>query len=530
MENSKNAQNSKSGENSRNGQNFKNAQNSQNKNSTNKNSQNQNYLNENPQNSTNKISSNQNSTNQYSTSQNYKNVVVENHSKQRKISNLERAVLGLAISTGILAATTLGLGIAYGVTQSQANQYGLQLENIYQKNYYELVDSVNNTDMKISKILASDSQIYQAKTLAEVAQECKDIQSNIAALPLAGDQIEQSVRFINQISGYTQILEEKIAKGGSLSENDLQTLREIHESLTQMKRYLNQMSLRMAEGYNIMEASSRSGGSQDDFSLDFAGIKADDTDYPTMIYDGPFSDSVLNAQVKGLRGGEVSKDDAFKKVDGVFKNVSGLKYEGQTDGKFQTYNFNLLTTDGTRLYVQVTKIGGNILTVSGNVESDQKNVESAQAEKIALDFAKANGVENATIVWKDELEDQSYFNIAPKQNGIVLYPDLVKVKVDLEHGTVIGYDAVTYFTNHTPRQLAAGGIGIDLAREKVDKSFVVVGQRLVLAPLDYNREVLCYEFECHRDGATYYLYYNAATGVQENVLKVVETTDGNKLI
>lgn len=484
--------------------------------------------------------SNQNSKNSEKhgeNAQNLKNEERKHNSKKsseenrpKKIRALSGAVIGLTIATSILGATTLGLGIAYGVTQSQANHYGTQIENIYKKNYFELVDNVNNADMKISKLLASNNDDFQAKMLTEISQASFDAQNNVAALPLSNENILESVRFINQMSGYTQTLEEKLAKGGSLTESDLKTLRDMHESLTEMKRYLNRMSQKMFEGYSILEASSRMEGDYDAFSIDFAQIKADDTDYPSMIYDGPFSDSVVNAQVKGLSGNEVSKEEAYKKVDEVFKNIDSLRYDEQTDGKFATYNFTLTTSDDQKLYVQVTKIGGNILTVSGNLDSDKRNIDMARAEKIALDFAKANGIKDGEIVWKEELKSQAYFNITPKQNDIVLYPDLVKVKVDMEHGDVIGYDAISYFTNHTGRNLTVGGIGIDLARERVDKSFEVKGQRLVLAPLDYNREVLCYEFEAERDGATYYLYFNASTGVQENILKVVKTSDSSKLM
>ncbi len=454
----------------------------------------------------------------------------ENKNRPQKIRALSGAVVGLTIATSILGASTLGLGIAYGITQSQANSYGLQIENIYKKNYYELVDNANNADMKISKLLASKDDNYQAKMLTEIAQASYDMQNNVAALPLTGENIMESVKFINQMSGYTQTLEEKLAKGGSLSESDLKTLNEMHESLTEMKRYLNRMSQKMLDGYSILEASNRMNGDYDEFSLDFAQIKTDDTDYPSMIYDGPFSDSVVNAKVKGLSGNEIPKEQAYEKVDKLFKNTANLKYDNQTDGKFATYNFTLSNSDDQKLFVQVTKIGGHVLTVSGNLDSDQRNIDMAKAEKIALDFAKANGVENASIVWKQELKSQAYFNITPKQGDVVLYPDLVKVKVDLEHGDVIGYDAISYFTNHTNRDIKQGGIGVDLARERVDKSFNIVGQRLVLAPLDFNREVLCYEFEAERNGATYYIYLNAQTGLEENILKVVETDDGSKLM
>lgn len=463
-----------------------------------------------------------------------KNVKNSNQTQDKRNSAVRHkyrgAVIGLSIATGVLGLSTIGFGIGYGVSMSQANSYSLQLENIYKKNYYELVDTVNTADMNISKLLASNSEDYQAKMLNDLAQGAKEMQSNIAALPLSSDNIVESVRFINQMSGYTQTLQEKVAKGGELTESDLNTLNEMHESLTEMKKYLNQMSEKMIYGYSILDASNHIDGNYDDFSLDFAQIKSDDTEYPTMIYDGPFSDSVVNHKVKGLTGSEISKDEAYKIVDSYFKNISNLQYQGQTNGKFSTYNYVLLNTDNQKVYVQVTKIGGKILTVSGHVDSDVKNITMQQAEKIALDFAKGNGVENAEIVWSEELGSQAYFNISPKQNGIILYPDLVKVKVDLENGNVIGYDAVSYWINHTSRDISGATVTKEMAKTNIDTSFSIKNERLVLAPLDYNREVLCWEFECERNGSTYYIYINANTNVEENILKVVKTNDGSKLM
>ncbi len=450
--------------------------------------------------------------------------------KSKKKNKYKGAVIGLSIATGILGASTVGLGIAYGVSMSQAGDYSTQLENIYKKNYFELVENANSVDTNISKLLASDDQKYQAKMLAEISQDSKEMQGNIAAMPLSGDSIMQSVRFINQMSGYTQILEEKIQSGEPLSQSDLEVLEKMHESLTEMKLFLNKMSDRMINGYNIVKARKKRHGDFDDFNLDFGQMHADESDYPTMIYDGPFSDSVVNKKVEGLSGKEMTKEEVHTKVDEIFKNATNLKYDGQTNGKFKTFNFVVRNADGQKLFVQATKVGGHILNVSGHNESGVKNFDYEQAEKIALDFAKITGIDGAKVVWHQELDDQIYFNLAPVQNGIILYPDLVKVKVDLEYGNVVGYDAIAYLTNHKERSLDKAEITKDDARAVINKSFEIGDGRLCLSPLDFNREVLCWEFECQRDNATYYIYINAKTGIEENILKVVETTDGSKLM
>lgn len=441
-----------------------------------------------------------------------------------------KTMVGLSIATAVLGVTTIGFGIGYGVKQSEARDFSIQLENTYQRNFYELVDGVNNADMQVSKILASNSENYRAKLLSDLSQTAKQMQANMAELPLESENLVDCVRFVNQLSGYTKILDEKLAKGGKLSEEDLKTLEDIHQTLTEMKVFLNKFSSNLSNGYSILRASKITDDQVGEFGRSFSQVKSSSTDYPTMIYDGPFSDSVVNQQVKGLSGSPVLREQAYQKIDKIFKNILSIKNEGETDGKFETFNFSLETTDFQNMSVQVSKIGGHVLTISGNVESEEKNISFEQAEKIALDFARENGIENPKVVWSQELENQTYLNLAPVESGVILYPDLVKVKIDMTYGDVVGYDATTYFTNHTNRDLPSVKISKESARAKIDDSFVIENDRIVLAPLDYNREELCYEFECQRDGATYYIYINAVSGEEENVLKVVETADGSKLM
>ena len=451
---------------------------------------------------------------------------IENDKKAGKISKFKSAVVGLSLAVAILSATTLGLGVAYGVTQDKVDAYGTQLESVYQKNYYELVDNVNNADMEMSKLLNATNSAYQKKMLTEIASASKNMQNNIALLPLTGEDVLESVRFVNQLSGYTTILEEKLANGEDLTEEDLAMLQELHIALISMKDNLNDISMNMRDGYSILTASNEMNGDLNVFTVDFNKIKANDVDYPTMIYDGPFSDSVVNKKIKGLNGQEVTSEDAGAVLGKVFKDISSYSYNGKTEGKFETYNFDVMTSDNQELYAQVTMQGGHLLTVSGQNISDVKNFDMKTGEKIALEFAKANAVENPEIVWSEELNNQAYFNITPKENGVILYPDLVKVKVDLEYGNVIGYDAISYYTNHTDRNLgSASDVTVSLP-----SGFTVITKRLVLAPLDYNREVLCYEYQCEKEGITYYFYFNAETGEEENILKVVETTDSSKLM
>ena len=448
--------------------------------------------------------------------------------KKNRFKTRKSTIIGLSVATAILEATTLGLGISQGITSTRIEETENQLEGFYKKNYYDLIDSTNTCDTQMSKLLSASTQSYRAKMLEKVSQSAKDMQNYVSSLPLSFDGILECTKFINQMSGYTQTLQEKIDKGETLSEEDLATLEEMHQSINELKDFLNDMSQQIILGKNIIDMRNTVFGEYDGFSWSFSQMRS--TEYPTMIYDGPFSDSVENKKVEGLSGEEVSQEKAYEKINSVFNNVLQIDYIGQTNGKFETYNFKIKTAQEQTLFVQVTKIGGNILTISGRSVSDENNISKEDAEKIALNFAKENGVQDAQIVWSQELNSQIYFNITPVVNDVICYPDLVKVKVDLENGNVIGYDAISYYTNHKERNIEKPEISLSDARELIGDSFEIETERLAICPLEYNREVLCYEFKCYRDNSTFYIYINAVNRAEENILKVVETSNGDKLM
>lgn len=454
----------------------------------------------------------------------------ENENQNKKIKKKNKIITGLSIATGILALSTTALGIAFGIADSKAMDYHNKLENVYQSNLYSLIDSVNNLENKLSKTISANGSTYQRKTLLEASQNASEAEISIASLPLSQSDIQDTVKMVNQISGYTTTLADNLAKGGTLSEDEISTLTRVHESVVGLQNQLNEFARKMERGYSILDASLDIDTDSNGFSRAISSLKNNDIEYPTMIYDGPFSDSVVNSNIKGLKGDKISKEEAATKLEELYKNAVKIDYQGETNGKFSTYNYRVTNSNEEELYIQMTQIEGHILTISGAGENGAQTIDYEAAKNIALEFAKENGIEDGEVVWNDTIKEDVYLNIAPKENGIILYPDLVKVKVNLVSGTVVGYDATSYFTNHTARTLSKGSLSLADAKGKVPSKFTIENARYVLSPLDYNREVVCVEVEATGEGSTYYFYYNANDGSLENVLKVIETDDGNLLM
>lgn len=438
-------------------------------------------------------------------------------------------IVGLAIATGVLSLSTIGFGIAFGIADGYAMKYQTDLENVYNENFYSLLDSVNNLETKLSKTLSASGS-YQRKLLLEASQNASEAEVSISQLPLSQGDIQDTIKLVNQISGYTSTLADELVEGGTLSNEEIATLENVYQSVLQLKQQLNDFAKRLDNGYSILDGSLDVDSNANDFTRSLSLLKNNDIEYPTMIYDGPFSDSVVNSEVKGLSGSEVDKTQAGENVLKFFKNSATLDYEGETKGRFETFNYRVTSSDNEMLYVQVSKIGGHILTISGAGRDGRASIDMEGAKDIAVKFATDNGIENAEVVWSDSIKNDVYLNIAPKVNGIILYPDLVKVKVNMVSGTIVGYDATPYFTNHISRSLSKGTLTLSDAKGKVPSDFEIVNARVVLSPLDYNREVVCVEVEADKGSNTYYFYYNVENGDLENVLKVIQTEDGNLLM
>lgn len=452
------------------------------------------------------------------------------------------------ITVSILSTIILVMGIYLWTTAANLNATSASLENLYQRSFYELVNNVNNMEVEMSKLMVSNDSTSQQKILSSLKQQTSDAENSLSLLPLNAKVLAQTSDFMNQLNGYCTSLISY--KDGSLESEDYKTLSQVHLSLSGIKDELNEIMERIMQGYMISQHISGEDGG--DFSIQFSSFVNDTIEYPSMIYDGPFSESTTNKPVRGLSSQQISEGDAEKIVGSIFGDkITNLSLIGETTGRFETYDFGV-NTSAKNYYVQITKNGGFLLDISANItekpdtqtESEQSHegetVDSEsmnrkdEATKAAIAsaeaFAKNRGLENMKSVWSASSENICYVNLAPVEDGIVMYPDLVKVKVEMSSGEIVGYEATGYATNHTEREDLIAQISESEARSKVGDSLTIDSTRLCVIPLDYVGETLAYEFAGEYGGFKYYLYIDAYTGTQVRVLRIIQTSEGELMI
>ena len=235
--------------------------------------------------------------------------------------------------------------------------------------------------------------------------------------------------------------------------------------------------------------------------------------------------------IKGLSKNEVTFDEAKENFLKIFKDYDfdSVESAGVTDGDIVCYNVQAVLEDSL-LFAQMSKNDGKLIMFSYAGSCDSVIVDEDTAIENAEQFLANMGLTDMQEVWMNISNNVYTFNFAKTQNGVVLYPDLVKVRVCAETGKVIGIEAKSYYTNHTSRKIGSPTISKSEARKNVIDDMQIRASRLAVVPVGNTNERLCYEFFGELNGQTYYVYIDATNGLQVEMFKVVSGTEGTYLM
>jgi len=117
-------------------------------------------------------------------------------------------------------------------------------------------------------------------------------------------------------------------------------------------------------------------------------------------------------------------------------------------------------------------------------------------------------------------------NYAATQDGVVLYPDLVKLQISMKDGLVVGIEAANYLTNHKPRELLEPVITEEEVRARVNPALTVQRVRRVVIPLEAG-EAQCWEVTASMSNDDEYLIYiDTQTGEEKTILRILQDDEG----
>jgi len=409
------------------------------------------------------------------------------------------------------------------------------LNNTYSQSFYELIEYTSNVETLLAKAQISSTPEYSAKTFTEIWREANLAENSLAKIPITHVALNSANKFLNQVSDYSYSLSHKTIEDSSLSEEDFNNVKKLYDSCKTLNMTLATLETDMANDSLSWEELTKKSSDMElaqevaNISQDnFGNIEKNLQDYEGLIYDGPFSEHMTSPTPKGL--GEGVFDE--KKSEEIFytfinkNDIATLNYNGVVDGLVKAHSFTGIYKDGTSVYMDISETGGKVIFINKNREPQYASFDVEQAKKIALDYLNTHGYESMEESYYMLEGNSVTINFAYTQSGVICYPDLIKVKVALDNGEVLGIEAQGYLNSHTTRTFSTPKIDVNEARKLVNKDVQIVSERLALIPKEWSTELLVYECKGKVDDRNFKVYVNADTGKEEDVFLLIESENG----
>ena len=439
-------------------------------------------------------------------------------------------------SIAVLIVIIIGLAI---IMYNKNKEYRQTSENSYNLAFYQLTDYVQNVETYLAKSLISTTPEHGAETLTNLWREANLAQTYLSMLPVESQELENTEKFLNQVSDYSYSLSRKNIYDESLSDDDLKNLKDLHQYSQELENTLNQLSDDLNSGrfkWGELQEKGTVAFSQQVSNVSensFSQLEDNFHEYSGLIYDGAFSEHITNKEKKGLTGKDIEEDEAKKKAEEFLKNgnepikIKNISNLGLSENAtIPVYDFSIETQEGNNINVSVSKKGGHIIYMNSNREVNSEIISQEDANKKGKEYLKEKGFDNMQETYYLKQEGIVTINYAYKQDDVLIYPDLIKVKVALDNGEVLGIETTGYINNHTKRDVKKVRINKEEAKKTLNKELKIQSEGLAIIPTEWQSELLCYEFKGKVEDREFLVYINAENGREEDILMITNTPNG----
>lgn len=448
----------------------------------------------------------------------------------------------LAAIIGLLALTAAG---SWGYSQHTANRkLENYISNLYQRAFYDLAAQTQSLEVLLSKSLVASDPRLDSALLMDIRQQAAFAQSNLGQLPLNDALAGRTAKFLSQVGDYADSLARQVNQGESIDAGHWDTLNSLYRQAAALNSELQGIQSDVAQHnfyFNEMVRQIRGKlqNPPDDLAkTDFQSLDAQMQSFPALIYDGPFSEHLERAEPRDLEGLEnidatAAEQKALAFVDSQDNTGYQARVTGTTSGRIPAYRVEVTRpgeSEGAVTLLDVSRQGGKIVWMMNSRPVGDPAVSIEAARQKAGQFLAGRGFGEMRSTYYQLQGNVATLNFAAVQNGITLYPDLVKVTIALDNGEVLGAETSGYLMSHRERSLPEAAIPREHAQAAINPRLEVSGGNLVLIPVGAADEKLVYEFHGKLGEDSYLIYINAENGREEKILKLIETPGGTLTI
>ncbi len=435
----------------------------------------------------------------------------------------------IRIVSYLVAATITLFGVIFNCYK-EMKFYKNQVRFTYSSALEELNSSVANINLNLEKA----AYITTAKQMNSIAvtlyTEAKIAKNAFAQLSASGLNKDGFNKFLSQVGNYAVYVAQKVINGEQIGDNErdnLIKLSEISDSISNDIAGIENQYNNSGTWSEELNSSLNNTLENSELSVVFSELDESFTDYPTLIYDGPYSDYTVSGEPEMLLNAkEVTIDDAKSIASKLLDANDGeLQFDGSESGKITAYRF--VYGDGV---ASISIKGGHPIYFRKYTVDATPFYTYEQAVSIAQKYLSKNTSEKFTPTYYYVDNGVCTISFAYVNGTVICYTDLIKIGVDLSTGAVVLYEGRGYITNHKVRTLPTPTHTTDEARAIVSPALDIKSCSLCVIPTDGGYEKQCYEFLCTgENGKEIIVYINTQNLAEEDILMLLKT-DGGTLV
>lgn len=445
-------------------------------------------------------------------------------SERKKFMNILRFVskrTAIRIISFLIAAAVIST-VSIILLDCEKEKYRQQVKYSYELALDELAESLNSINIALEKGAYATSANTLSSVSTQLTKAAGTAKSALSALPFSGSELATVNKLLSQVGDYTAVLARSAYSSKTIDAKDSENLLKLSDIAGTLHSAVT----------DIINGSAQPGESMIGATADKLGeigaalLNSDEaiTDYPTLIYDGPFSDHMLEGEAKLLKNQQKITREGARQVAALYLGISADRIEddGDEEGEMAAYGFKTGDTS-----IAITKRGGfcSYFRKDRTVGSENKNYD--EAKNIALSYLEKLNLGEFEESYFITDEGLCVINFACKQDSVICYPDLVKVGVALDTGEILLFEGRSYIMNHHQRDLSEIEYSVEEARANVSPTLTIKSENIAIIPSDGNEERLCYEFVCKNENDEDILVYvNSATNEEENILIITHVDGG----
>lgn len=438
----------------------------------------------------------------------------------------------LTIAVIFFVVSICSVAIAYTNNEKYMNTSN----NEYNLAFYELIDHMEDVENYLAKSLVTVDANHSAENLMYVWRAANLSEVFLSQIPISNEELSKTEKFLNQASEYSYTLVQKCINDENLSKDELSNLKDLYNYSVEVNNTLGQLSLEINSGTLKWkelksDGSSILGKQASNNSIDsFSNIESNFEEYDGLIYDGAYSEHMTNKEKKGLTGEDIDEEKAKKIAeDFVGKdNIKEINSIGLAEnGEIKVYTFDITTNTDDYITIAISQKGGHIVLMNYNRDVVEEKISVEDADKKAIEFLNSKGYTNMQKTYYIKESGIITINYAYEQDNIIIYPDLIKVKVALDNGDILGIETTGYLNNHETRSInKVDIISSSEAAKLANENLKIEDTRLAIIPTEFKTEIFCWEVKGTVEDRNFLLYVNAKTGKVEDILVIIQTENG----